>query len=248
MGLAGLLSTFARWETVDHLEIWAGEWALDRIKDLLFGVVLRGAKSAIEIDLRPIEAGRIFEADGFQVSAFPVTHRGPGCFGFQFEEAARRPFIPDKAEKLGIPAGPLRSQLVRGEPITLSTGVQIQPDEVLGEVRPGTRHVHIGDSAKIDNLIEFCKHADTLVIEATYLDDEVDLARKFGHLTAAQAAELAVKAQVGSLFLTHISRRYRENQILQEAKSVFPNSTVVRDFDHFQVRRDGVNKKMRNQR
>lgn len=248
LGLAGLLSTFSRWETIEHLEIWAGAWALDRISDLLFGVVLRGAKSAIEIDLRPIEAGLIFEENGFKVSAFPVTHRGPGCFGFIFEEPAHRPFILEKAEKLGVPAGPLRSQLVRGEHVTLSSGVQINPDQVLGSVRSGTRHVHIGDSAKIDNLIDICNQADSLVIEATYLEDEIDLARKFGHLTAAQAAGLAVKAQVGHLFLTHISRRYRETQILEEAKAIFPQSIVVRDFDHFQIRRGEVNQKIRDRR
>lgn len=245
LGLGGLLSTFARWETIDHLEIWAGAWALDRIKDLLFGVVLRGAKPPIEIELRAIEPGQIFEADGFRVSAFPVTHRGPGCFGFIFEEPPRRPFNPDKADELGVPAGPLRSQLVRGEQVTLSTGVQIQPDQVLGKVLPGTRHVHIGDSAKIDNLIDICSQVDSLTIEATYLENETDLARKFGHLTAAQAGKLASKAKVGHLFLTHISRRYRATQILAEAKAIFPHSTVARDFDHFQIRPGKVNQKMK---
>lgn len=248
LGLAGLLSTFSRWETIDHLEIWAGEWALDRIRDLLFKVVLRGAKSSIELELHPIQAGQIFEADGFQVSAFPVIHRGPGCFGFIFEEPARRPFLPEKADKLGVPAGPMRGQLVRGEPVTLSSGVQIFPDNVLGSVRSGTRHIHIGDSAKIENLVDICNQADSLVIEATYLEGESELARNFGHLTAAQAAGLAVKANVGHLFLTHISRRYRESQILEEAKAIFPQSTVVRDFDHFQVRRDEVNQIMKYRR
>jgi ribonuclease Z len=77
-----------------------------------------------------------------------------------------------------------------------------------------------------------------LVIEATYTTLEADVAREFGHLTARQAAELAVEAGVSALILHHISRRYAEREILDEAVPVFANATVARDLDHFQVRRD----------
>jgi ribonuclease Z len=167
LGLAGLLSTFSRWEAIEHLEIWAGAWAMERIRDLLFGVVLRGAKPSINIDLIPIEPGTIFKQRGFEVTAFPVAHRGPGCFGFLFEEPSRRPFLPEKAEALGVPIGPLRKALVLGESVTLPTGEQVEPDQVLGDIRQGTKHVHVGDCAKIDNLISICQGADGLTIEAT---------------------------------------------------------------------------------
>jgi ribonuclease Z len=91
LGLAGLLSTFARWEAMDRLEIWAGKWALERIHDLLYGVVLRGARPPLQIDLFEIKPGVLMEDESFQVSAFPVSHRGPDCYGFLFEEKARRP-------------------------------------------------------------------------------------------------------------------------------------------------------------
>jgi ribonuclease Z len=242
LGLAGLLSTFSRWETIDELQISAGAWALDRIHDLLFGVVLRGANPSIKIELVPLEQGPIFESNNLTVSAFPVIHRGPGCFGFLFEEPSRRPFLPEKAEKLSIPAGPLRGDLVAGKSISLPDGRTISPDEVLGPVRHGTRFVHVGDCASTDNLREVCQDADGLVIEATYLEVESDLAKKFGHLTAKQAATLAADTNVGQLFLTHISRRYRESQVLEEAKTIFPNAAVVRDFDRYQVRRGSVSK------
>src|SRR3989304_5065923 len=73
LGLAGLLSTFARWEAVDRMEIWASPFALDRIHDLLFGVVLRGARPPMEIQLVPLEAGVLFEEGDFQLSAFPAN-------------------------------------------------------------------------------------------------------------------------------------------------------------------------------
>jgi ribonuclease Z len=239
LGLAGLLSTFSRWETVETLEIWAGSWAIDRIQDLLFNVVLRGVKPPIQINLSEIHPGVLFEEDGFRVHAFPVSHRGPGCFGFAFEEPSRRPFLAAEAERLGIPEGPIRGKLVSGKTVALPDGRTFQPDQVLGETQKGTRLVHVGDCARTDNLIEICQEADGLVIEATYLQVEEKLAREFGHLTAREAAELAQNTGVGYLYLTHISRRYKDYQVLEEAKEVFPNVVVVRDFDQFQIRRKG---------
>jgi ribonuclease Z len=236
LGLAGLLSTLSRWETMDHIEIWAGNWAIDRIHDLIFGVVLRGAKPPIQIDIRAIEPGILIEENGFRVSAFPVIHRGPGCYGFLFEEPSRRPFLPKRAAELGVPEGPIRGELVEGHPVSLPDGRVIHPDDVLGPLRRGTRMVHVGDCGSTSNLAEVCNQADALVIEATYLHVEADMAQKFGHLTARQAAEFARSAAINHLYLTHISRRYRENQIYEEARETFPNVTVVRDFDHFKIR------------
>jgi ribonuclease Z len=237
LGLAGLVSTFSRWETIDSLEIYAGRFALERIHDLIYGVVLRGASPPMQIDLVEIQPGVIFDTDHFSVSAVAVDHRGPDCYGFLFEDKPRRPFLPEKAEALGIPPGPWRRDLVNGLVIELPDGRQVVPDEVLGEVRPGTRLVHIGDVGRTDNLVEICRDADLLVIEATYLHDDVLMAQDFSHLTARSAAELAVLAEVKNLVLTHVSRRYRERDIVAEARSIFPGAIVARDFDAFEVRR-----------
>ncbi len=237
LGLAGLLSTFSRWEAIDELEIYAGSWALERIRDLIFGVVLRGARPPLGIHLVEVQPGVIFENDDFSVSAFPVQHRGPDCFGYLFEEKSRRPFLPENAERLEVPPGPWRRKLVAGQSIQLPDGRVIDPDQVLGPERPGTRLVHVGDSGSTKNLLDVCRQADLLVIEATYLHEEVELARDFAHLTARQAAELAQEAQIKNLILTHISRRYREWDILSEARSIFPRAEVARDFDVYQVRR-----------
>ena len=182
----------------------------------------------------------IMADDKFALSAFPVVHRGPGCFGFLFEEKARRPFLAEKAEALGVPFGPERARLVRGEAITLADGRTIQPEEVLGEIIPGVKYVHIGDVGRTDNLVEICRDADALVIEATYIEEDAEMARAFGHLTAAQAARLAVAANVKSLVLTHLSRRYPERLVREEARAIFPATEVARDLDHFQISRDGA--------
>jgi ribonuclease Z len=97
--------------------------------------------------------------------------------------------------------------------------------------------VHIGDVGRTEELVEVCRGVDTLVIEATYMHEEADMAERFAHLTARQAAELARDGEVSHLILTHVSRRYRERDILAEAQAIFPNTIVARDFDTFQIRR-----------
>jgi ribonuclease Z len=192
----------------------------------------------MDLNLIEIKAGEIFAAEDFSIHAFPVWHRGPDCYGFLFEEKDRRPFLADQAEALNIPSGPWRRDLVAGKTVTLPDGRTIQPEQVLGPNRPGTRLVHIGDVGRTYDLVQVCHEVDTLVIEATYLDEEVEMADKFAHLTARRAAELALQAGVKHLVLTHLSRRYRERDVLEEAQAVFPNTVVARDFDTFQVRRN----------
>lgn len=235
LGLGGLISTFARWEAIDRLEIYGGRWALERVRELVHGVVLRGASPPMELSFVEVEPGLVLEADDLEVIAFPVHHRGPGCFGYLFREGPRRPFLVEKAEALGVPPGPERRRLVAGESVTLPSGRVVHPDEVLGLPRLGACLAHVGDAARTDGLAEVVRGADMLVIEATYLEQEADLARQFGHLTAVQAANLAREANVRHLVLTHISRRYRDREVLEEAQAVFQDTTVAHDFDRFQV-------------
>lgn len=241
LGLGGLVSTLSRWETLERLEIYAGQSALDRVRDLVFRVALRGARPPVSVALYPLTHGEtILEDDRFRLSAFSVTHRGPDCYGFLFEEHPRRPFLVEAAEALGVPAGPERSRLVRGEPVTLNDGRVILPDQVLGEEIPGTKYVHVGDAGQTADLREVCAGADALTIESTYTEADAEMAAQFGHLTAAQAARLAVEAGVKTLILTHLSRRYFERDVRDEARAIFPDTYVARDFDHFQVAREGT--------
>jgi len=87
-------------------------------------------------------------------------------------------------------------------------------------------------------LLPYVQGVDALVIESTYTQEEADLAERFDHLTASQAATLAKEAGVGQLFLNHLSRRYRERDVLDEAQAIFPAVQVARDFDHFQIKHD----------
>jgi ribonuclease Z len=238
LGLGGLLSTFLRWEAIDELDVYGGRSTLERVKALIYDVVLRGNQPPMPLTLHELKPGTFFESDDFTVTAFSVTHRGPDCLGYAFEGKARRPFLPEKADELGVPFGPERRKLVEGESLILPDGKRIEPDDVLGPLQKGVKLVIVGDTGKTENLLEVAKDADALVIESTYTEEEAEMARQFSHMTARGAAELAVKAGVKKLILTHISRRYREKDVLKEAQAIFPNSVVARDFDTFQIKRE----------
>lgn len=239
LGLGGMVSTFARWESMDSLTIYGGQWALQRVEDLM-RVVLRGGEIDMDIQLAIVNPGVVWEDETMTITAFPVTHRGPGVYGFAFEERSRRPFLAEEAERLGVPNGPERRLLVQGQPITLADGRVVHPEQVLGDEVRGTKYVHVGDAGRTDDLIEPCRDADALVIEATYASEEAEMAARFGHLTARQSAELARAANVKHLFLVHISRRYPARDILREARAIFPNTTVPKDLDHYRITREAV--------
>jgi ribonuclease Z len=238
LGLAGLLSTLMRWETLEEFEIYGGRAALDRVEDLIYKIVLRDARSAVKLHFNDVKPGRILGDKSFELSAFPVTHRGSGNFGYLFREKSHRPFLADRAEALGVPFGPERRLLVAGQPIELADGRVIQPDDVLGELIEGVALAVVGDAARVDNLVDAVRGADALVIEATYCAVEADLAQAYGHLTAAQAAQLARAAGVRQLILTHVSRRYSERDVLAEARAIFPETLAARDFDHYRIQKD----------
>lgn len=239
LGLGGLIATFVRWGSIDELEIWGGKATLDRVESLVYQVVLRDERPPIPIHFYDLREGRMFKAKEFSVSAFPVTHRGSGCFGFIFQEYDRSPFLVEKAEALGIPNNALRGRLVKGEAITLEDGRVITPEMVLGEMTRGAKLVYVGDTGRTDNLREYVRDADTLVIESTFMQSEAEEARAYGHITAHQAAVLADEMGVKALLLNHISGRYRERDMIAEARAVFPNTYLTRDFDHFRIKRGG---------
>ena len=234
LGLGGLASTFARWEMTSGMDIYGGRSALERVK-ALFKVVFGVGRMPQEVAFHMIQPGILMEDDHFQLVSFPVTHRGRDCYGYNFLEKSKRPFLAQRAEELAIPSGPVRRDLVNGKTVTLADGRVVTPDDVMGEPVSGAKLSFVGDAGRTEDLIEHVGGADALVIEATYLDDEADLARDFGHLTARQSARLALEANVDKLILTHISRRYTARQVLSEVQSVFRNTVVAEDFNHYKI-------------
>lgn len=236
LGVAGLLSTIIRWETMDEIDLYGGADTMERVYDLMAKIVCRGARIPNWIRFNVLDGAEpILERGDFRVRCFPVIHRGTDSFGFRFEKKARRPFLPERAEALGIPPGPWRRDLTLGQPATLPDGRIIQPDDVMGDEIPGVSLVVVGDCGEPRLLSEAVRDADALVIEATYLNEDAPMARRYSHMTAEMAAQLAKEAGVKRLFLSHLSRRYRDRDIYKEAAAVFPNVVIARDLDAYCV-------------
>lgn len=237
LGLGGLLSTFTRWEGMDDIHLYGGRYTLERVKVLL-DVVFSGRSYDELITLHTVEDGQeLYRGKSFSVFAFAVQHRGPDCFGYHFVEDTHHPFLPQKAKELGIPAGPERAQLVRGNSITLADGKEITPDMVLGDPIVGTRILFTGDIANLESIQSVAANADVFITEATFVQEDVDVARAHGHITASDAATFARDNGISHLLLTHVSRRYREYDVVSEARNIFTETTVVRDLDYFSIRR-----------
>jgi ribonuclease Z len=236
LGLGGIISTFARWEAVEQMQIIGGRWAVRRVRDLM-NVVLRTVDIKVELQYVEVREGCFYENEHYTVRAFEVTHRGPDCFAYVFEEKSRRPFLAEKADALGVPFGPERKRLVAGESIILRDGRTVSPDEVLGAELRGTKLVWVGDVARTDDILPHAAGADALAIEATFILSERDEAARYGHLCAAQAATLARDAGLQQLLQHHNSRRYHPRQIEEEARAFFPITVVASYIDHFVIAR-----------
>ncbi|HZD26030.1 MAG TPA: ribonuclease Z [Alphaproteobacteria bacterium] len=236
LGIGGLVATLALLDAGHSLAVFAGASALRAVRGLLTEVIWPGGRPEFQVRYVAIETGTIIEDDHLRVGAFPVTHRGEGCFGFVFEEKARPRLLPDRLAAFKVPLGPVRRRLLEGEEVVLPDGRRIAPDDVVAAPRRGSRLVVIGDAGSVDELLEVVQDADALIIEATFLERDADKAAQRAHLTAAQAARLARTANVGALYLTHLSGRYEQAEVEAEARAVFPAARVARDFDRITVR------------
>ena len=145
-------------------------------------------------------------------------------------------FNKPRALKLGVPEGPLFRKLQQGKTIKIGNK-KITPEMVLGAPRKGRTIVISGDTTPYEKIIDFSKNADVLIHEATFDSSLKDISFEYGHTTAMQAAEIALKAKVERLFLTHISPRYLDNSVLEEeARKVFKNSFVPKDYEEIEVK------------
>jgi ribonuclease Z len=111
----------------------------------------------------------------------------------------------------------------------------VTPDEVLGPARAGRKIVLSGDTAPSATVLEAARGAEVLVHEATFLDEERERAQETGHATALEAAEIARDADVALLALTHLSNRYFGPEVAREARTIFPETVVPKDFDVIDV-------------
>jgi ribonuclease Z len=231
LGLPGMLKTFALRDRQLPLTVYGPPGLKDLFRELRRVI----GRLSYPFELVEVRAGDALERDDYRLLVVPVAH-GAAAVGYALVEEPRPGrFDVDTADALGIPVGPERGALQRGESVTLADGRVLTPDAVLGPARTGRTVFYSGDTAPSEVLQALAEHADVLVHEATFTEEEGDRAAETMHSTALQAAELARAADVRLLALTHVSPRYFGPELVREAREIFPNTVVPRDFDVVEV-------------
>ena len=189
-----------------------------------------------KVENAAIQKEILFEDSDLEIKAAPLIHRIPS-FAYRVNQKPRPGrFNIDKAKSEKIPPSPLYGALQRGEEVRLEDGRIFSGKDFCGPPRPGLSMVYCTDTFYTDSAIEISREADLLIHEATYAYKETDMAYQRGHSTATMAAEIALKANVEQLILTHFSPRYTPgnetspNDLLNEAKAIFSNTQLAKDF------------------
>jgi ribonuclease Z len=231
LGLPGLLKTYA----LRGRELPITLYGPPGLRKLLS--VLRRVFGRLTFPLEAVELehGDRLDRDGYRLEAFGVEHGVP-ALGYALAEADRPGrFDVEAADRLGVPDGPERGVLQRGGTVTLPGGRVVTPEAVVGAPRLGRKVVFSGDTAPAATVVDAAAGADVLVHEATFCAAERERARETLHSTAGEAALVAREAGVRVLALTHLSSRYSGEDVGEEARQLFPETVVPRDFDAIEI-------------
>ncbi len=179
------------------------------------------------------EPGIVWEGEGFKIRAFPLRHTKT-CYGYTLEEDPRPgAFYPERALELGVPRGPLWSELQSGKEVRLADGRVVSGSQVMGPPRSGRKFSYVTDSLYFPEIAPEVAGSDLFVCEGMFESALEQSAVEKKHMTAAQAARIARDAGgVRKLALIHYSPRYSDRELktlLDEARAVFPDTVLSRD-------------------
>ncbi|HEY9653564.1 MAG TPA: ribonuclease Z [Coleofasciculaceae cyanobacterium] len=239
-GLMGLLASCGLAGNTDRIDIY-GPAALDDY--LRAGKKYSQTQFAYPVQVHAVQPGVVYEDEEYIVSCQSLKHRVP-AFGYRVEEKDRPGrFNVEKAMELGIPSGPIYGKLKRGETVTLPDGRQINGLELCSAPEVGRKVVYCTDTVFCDNAVELARDADVLIHEATFAHQDAQMAFDRLHSTSTMAAQVALLAGVKQLIMTHFSPRYAPgnsivlDDLLQEARAIFPNTILAHDFLTYDVPR-----------
>jgi len=227
IGILGLLQSMNLQNRTEPLEIFGpegiDEFIAANIKILNFGL-------SFPVLITKINEGMLVDEKNYSIFASDAKHGIP-AFSFRFDEKDKPgEFFPEKAKALGIPEGKLWHELQIGNSVEID-GKKTVPSQVTGEKRSGRKIGISGDTRPTDKLVEFFKNCDYLSFDSTFDDELKKKAVEANHSTANEAAELAEKANVSTLILTHFSARYNdESVLLKEAKEIHNNTITAKDL------------------
>jgi len=184
----------------------------------------------ITLQMRPVaETGAVEAGPPFALEAARLDHE-PETMGWRLVEPAGRTMLPDRLAELGV-HGPDVGRLLRERSLSVSGRPEPVRIEEVSVERPGQVVAFVMDTGLCDAAFALAEGADLLVCEATFAEEEADLARSFRHLTAAQAGRIAAESGARRLVITHFSQRYPDAGVLAaEAGAVFADVVCAEDL------------------
>ncbi len=236
LGLGGMIQSMDFLERTRPLEIHGPKGLKETMEHMLSMGTFQ--MDCMSVGVHEIKPGLVKEGDRYKITCAKTEHT-QNSLAYCFEEAPKKKFLKKKALELGVPEGRLFSKLQRGEAIEIN-GKKITPAQVLSKPIPGRKLVYTGDTRVCESVIKLAENADVLIHDGTFSHEDLENVGKAGHSTVKQAAEVAKKANVKKLFLTHISQRYTEPKKLErEAREIFPESYVAEDFMRVKIEKHG---------
>ena len=232
LGILGLLQTMSLQKRTESVEIYgpAGieEFITANIKVLNFGL-------PFPVFITIVDEGNVVNEKNYRINCCEAQH-GITAYSYSFEENERvGVFYPEKAKELGVPEGKMWQELQNGNSVEID-GKIIESSQVTGEKRPGKKIGISGDTRPTEKLEKFFQDSDYLSFDCTFSFDLQDRAVETNHSTAKEAAELAKKANVKNLILTHFSARYNdESVLLNEAKEIHESTIAAKDLLEIEI-------------
>ena len=233
IGILGLLQTMTLQNRTESMEIYGPngieEFIAANIKVLNFGL-------SFPVMITTVREGIVVNEKTYTINSCEADH-SVTSYSYLFQEKDKPGrFFPDKAKELGVPEGELWHKLQTGQDIQVGNKI-VKSSDVLGEKRPGKRIGVSGDTRPTKKLEEFFKDCDYLSFDSTFSHELQDKALETHHSTAKEAADLAKKANVSNLILTHFSARYNdESVLLEEAKTIHSSVIAAKDLLEIEIK------------
>lgn len=233
IGILGLLQTMTLQNRTEPMEIYGPdgieEFIAANIKVLNFGL-------SFPVMITTVREGIVVNEKTYTINSCEADH-SVTSYSYLFQEKDKPGrFFPDKAKELGVPEGELWHKLQTGQDIQVGDKI-VKSSDVLGEKRPGKRIGISGDTRPTKKLEEFFKDCDYLSFDSTFSHELQDKALETYHSTAKEAADLAKKANVSNLILTHFSARYNdESVLLEEAKTIHSSVIAAKDLLEIEIK------------
>ncbi|MGQ0791119.1 MAG: ribonuclease Z [Nitrosopumilaceae archaeon] len=233
IGILGLLQTMTLQNRIEPMEIYGPdgieEFIAANIKVLNFGL-------SFPVMITTVREGTVVNEKTYTINSCEADH-SVTSYSYLFQEKDKPGrFFPDKAKELGVPEGELWHKLQTGQDIQVGDKI-VKSYDVLGEKRPGKKIGISGDTRPTKKLEEFFKDCDYLSFDSTFSHELQDKALETHHSTAKEAADLAKKANVSNLILTHFSARYNdESVLLEEAKTIHNSVIAAKDLLEIEIK------------